>query len=149
MTVTEFLKSLPKSERDVVSALRKVVKQSDKAVTEKVGKAMGGGDSLVYFEEDVFKYCIAKTKKHFSFHSLIMYAAPELHKLAKESFPGAKLQKGCLNFTSLDDIPADKFTKFMKASAKADFSPIIAHYKSKKSKSKENSKGHFSPLFLF
>ena len=132
MTVTEFLKSLPKNERDVVSALRKIVISSDKAVKEKVGKAMGGGDSLVYFEDDVFKYCIAKTKKYFSFHSLVMYSTPEIHKLAKESFPGAKLQKGCMNFTTLEMIPSGKFAKFMKASAKADFSPMIAHYKSRK-----------------
>jgi hypothetical protein len=132
MTVTEFLKSLPKEDREVLSALRKIVLDSDKSVKEKVGKAMGGGDSLVYFEDDVFKYCIAKTKKHFSFHSLVLYSTPELHRLAKEIFPDAKLQKGCLNFTALDDIPAVQFKKFMKASAKADFSPVIAHYKSRK-----------------
>lgn len=132
MTVTEFLKSLPKEDREVLSALRKIVLDSDKSVKEKVGKAMGGGDSLVYFEDDVFKYCIAKTKKHFSFHSLVMYSTPELHRLAKESFPDAKLQMGCLNFTTLDVIPAVQFKKYMKASAKADFSAVIAHYKSRK-----------------
>lgn len=131
MTVTEYLKSLSKEEREVVSILRKIVLENDKAVKEKAGKAMGGGDSLVYFEDDVFKYCIAKTKKHFSFHSLIMYSTPALHKLAKESFPDARLQKGCLNFNSIEEIPPVKFTKFMKASAKADFSFVIEYYKRK------------------
>jgi hypothetical protein len=132
MTVSEYLKSIPKEQREVVSALRKIVMESDKAVKEKVGKAMGGGDSLVYFEEDVFKYCIAIPQKYYSFHSLIMYATPGLHKLAQESFPKAKLQKGCINFKSLDELLPVKFTKFMKASANADFSPMIAHYKSRK-----------------
>lgn len=132
MTVTEYLKSLSKEDREVVSALRKIVKENDKSLKEIVGKGMGGGTALVYNEDDVFKYCIAIPKKYYSFHSLIMYATPALHKLAQESFPIAKFQKGCINFKSLDEIPAAKFTKFIKASAKADFSPIIAHYKSKK-----------------
>jgi hypothetical protein len=132
MTVSEYLKLLTKEEREVLSTLRKIVIECDKSVKEKVGKAMGGGDSLVYSEDDVFKYCIAITKKHYSFHSLIMYATSALHKLAQESFPDAKLQKGCINFKSLEELSPGKFTKFMKASAKADFSPIIAHYKSRK-----------------
>lgn len=132
MTTTEYLNSLSADDKKVLSTLRKIVKDNDKSVKEKVGKAMGGGDSLVYNEDDVFKYCIAKTKKHYSFHSLIMYATPALYKLAQELFPKAKMQKGCLNFTSLEQIKPVDFTKFMKASAKADFSGIIAHYKSKK-----------------
>lgn len=132
MTVSEYLSSLTKEQKEVVSTLRKIVLESDKSVKEKVGKAMGGGDSLVYFEEDVFKYNIAITKNHYTFHTLIMYATPALHKLAQDSFPAAKLQKGCINFKSLQEIPADKFTKFMNKSAKADFAPMIAHYKSKK-----------------
>jgi hypothetical protein len=129
MTVTEYLKSLSKENREVVSALRKIIVESDKSVKEKVGKAMGGGDSLVYFEDNVFKYCIAITKKYFSFHSLIMYSTPALYKLAQECFPDAKFQKGCINFKSLEEIPSSAFKKFMKESAKADFSPVINHYK--------------------
>jgi hypothetical protein len=132
MTVSEYLKSLTKEQREVVSSIRKIVMESDKSVKEKVGKAMGGGDSLVYFEDDVFKYGIAIPKKYYSFHSLIMYSTPGLHKLAQESFPDARLQKGCINFKSLDELSPVKFTKFMKSSAKTDFSPVIAYYKSRK-----------------
>jgi hypothetical protein len=132
LTPAKYIASLDKKDKDIISKLRKIIVASDKSVKEKIGGVMGSKTSLVYLQEDVFKYCLAVNKNYYSFHSLAMYANPALHKMAKENFKAAKLQKGCINFNSLEQFEPGKFEKFMKASAKTDFTPVINYYKSKK-----------------
>lgn len=132
LTTAKYIASLDKKDKDIISQLRKIITASDKSVKEKIGGVMGSKNSLVYLQDDVFKYCLAVNKNYYSFHSLAMYANPSLHKMAKESFKGSKLQKGCINFKSLEQFHPKEFEKFMKASAKSDFSVVINYYKSKK-----------------
>lgn len=132
MTIKEYITSLSAEDRKVIQSLRKIIKETDKSVKEKVGSMMGGANTLVYFADDVFKYSLGVMKNYYSFSSMVMYSTPQDRELALNLFPKAKFQKSCINFTSPEILPASHFKKFMINSAMADFSSIIAYYKSRK-----------------
>lgn len=132
MDKQEYLDTLTETERKVLEQFGKVILQHDKSVLESVGRIMGPNPTLNYNEQDVFKYGLAVTKSHISFHSLVMYSNPALMDDLKAKLDKVKFQKGCINFKSLDDFPLAVFKEHMKASAKVDFSGMIRHYKSKK-----------------
>ena len=132
MEKQEYLGSLEANEKEVLEQFSKVILQQDKSVVETVGRIMGPAPTLNFNEQDVFKYGLAVTSKHISFHSLVMYSNPALMEELKTKLTKVKFQKGCINFKSLEDFPLAVFKEHMKASAKVDFSPMIQHYKSKK-----------------
>ena len=93
---------------------------------------MSSKNCFIYEEEGVFKYGLAKTKNHFSFHSMIMYSNQEVHNFIIENSKFLKIQKGCVNFNTLDKFPLDLFKQFLLVSKTADFTPVINHYKKRK-----------------
>jgi len=116
---------------EILEKLKKIILKNDKNVEAVEGKIMGA-NGTVFNQEDVFKYALAKTKTGYTFHSLAMYANPELFNDLKSKMVKAKFQKGCANFKSEEDFPVKLFEEHMKKSAKCDFSPMINHYKKKK-----------------
>ena len=116
---------------EIIDKLKKIILKYDKNVEVKEGKIMGTS-GFVFNQEGVFKYGLTKTKTGYSFHSMAMYANPDLFNDLKLKMTKAKFQKGCVNFKSLDDFPVDLFEEHMKKSAKCDFSMVINHYKNKK-----------------
>ena len=121
---------------DILNKLKKIILKYDKKVEAKEGKIMGASGT-VFNEQEIFKYALAKTKTGYSFHSMAIYANPTLHADFKSKMQKAKFQKGCVNFKSLEDFPADVFEEHMKKSAKADFLMVINHYKQKKRSEKK------------
>lgn len=132
MTKEEYINTLPENEKNIIQQFRKVILENDKSVSEEFGKIMSVDHTLNYKEKGVFKYGLAVTTKHVSFHSMVLYANPELAEYLKKELKKVKFQKGCINFKSIADFPIDIFTKHIKASSQIDFSPVIKHYKNKK-----------------
>lgn len=122
---------------DVLEKLRKIILKSDKTIKQGTGGVMGNENGFVFTQEDVFKYGVTKTKAGYSFHSMAMYANPVLYSDFKSKMKKAKFQKGCVNFKTLEDFPAETFEEHMKKSAKADFSLVINLYKQKKRSEKK------------
>ncbi len=79
-----------------------------------------------------FKIDKLKTKNHFSFHSMVMYANPEVRDFIEKRSKSLIIQKGCVNFSDVNKFPLDLFAEFLKISVSADFSAVINHYKNKK-----------------
>ncbi len=127
-----FLSELSENEQEIVNQMRKLIVEIDSNVKEKVGNIMSSKNCFVYEEKGVFKYGLAKTKNHFSFHSMIMYSDQEVYKFIVENSKGLRIQKGCVNFSDVYKFPLDLFKEFLTISEKADFSPVINHYKRKK-----------------
>ena len=130
--MASFVDNLGKSDKSLINALRRIIKSTDKAVTEKPGAIMAAKDALCYNEDGVFKYGLAATKTGYSFHSMVMYANPDVADFVKKNMTGIKLQKGCINIADLAGFDLDVFEQMMHLSAARDFSPVIAHYKSKR-----------------
>ncbi len=132
VTAEEYISTLKENEQNVIQLFRKIILENDKAVSENFGKLMKNPNAFCYNEQDVFKYGITVSKNHISFHSLVMYSNPELMNELKTKLKKVKFQKGCINFKSLDDFPLSVFAEHIQTSSKADFSPVIQHYKNRK-----------------
>ncbi len=128
-----FLKQISAEDTGVISRLRNIISTQDNLVTERIGKIMSSSGAFVYEQEGIFKYGLAKTSKHFTFHSMAMYAFPEVMEFSKKSFigKGIKFQKGCINFPTLDSLSIEAFEKVLELSAKQNFETVINHYKKK------------------
>jgi hypothetical protein len=131
MTTNQFLKLLDKDDRNIISQLREIIIKADDSVKETVSSIMSIENALVYTQEGVFKYGLAKTKDHFTFHSMVMYGNEKLKSGFSTQLKGAKIQKGCINFKNLEQFPLEAFRKHLEASAQTDFCGVIAHYKNK------------------
>jgi len=132
--MTSFMDKLPAAERRLAGRLRKTIAHADKAVSEKPGAIMGAHDALCYNQEGVMKYGLARTKSGYTFHSMVMYANSDVLAFAKDRLKGVKVQKGCVNISSLEDFDFAAFEEMLALSAAKDFSPVIAHYKKRERK---------------
>ena len=127
-----FLTELSEEEKSIINQMRKLILEIDLRVKEKVGDIMSSKNCFIYEEEGVFKYGLAKTQNHFSFHSMIMYSNQEVRNFIVENSKSLKIQKGCVNFKTVNEFPLDLFKEFLLISKTADFSPVLNHYKKKK-----------------
>lgn len=127
-----FLDSLDPEERINVEKYKNEILKIDPKVKEKTSNIMSTKEAISFEQEGVFKYGLAKTKNYFTFHSMVMYSNPDVHDFVKKNLKGIKIQKGCFNFKSFEDIPMKAFRRLMELSAKKDFAPIIEHYKKRK-----------------
>ncbi len=124
-----FFEDLLAQDKENINALRNTILTLDKKVKEEPGKIMSVDKTLNYMQEGVFKYGLAKTDKHYTFHSMVMYAYPDVAAFVKANTKGLKLQKGCINFQNPEDFPPDVFTEMIKMSAGKDFSGVMKRYK--------------------
>jgi len=132
MNVASFLDSLDPEDRVNVEKYRTEILNIDTKVKEKVSKIMSIENALVYEQDGVFKYGLAKTKHHYTFHSMVMYGNKDILEFVKQNMKGVKTQKGCVNFASFSEFPIEVFRKLMVLSTEKDFGPIIEHYKKRK-----------------
>ena len=130
--MSSFIDELEEPEKEELDKYRIAILESDAKVVEKSENIMRSKNALVYEEEGVFKYGLAKTKNHFTFHSMVMYSNSDVFDFIKNKVKkGAKVQKGCVNFKTTSQLPIEIFKEIMSLSATKDFSPVIEHYKKK------------------
>lgn len=133
MTLSDtFLTELKPDRKKAINRLRSVVTSADKNIVEQAGKIMSNDRAIVYQQQGVFKYGFAKSSRHFTFHSMVMYANPEIAEYVKKHGENLKVQKGCFNFSDPARVPVSFFSELMKRSAEIDFNPVIEHYKKRK-----------------
>jgi hypothetical protein len=63
-----------------------------------------------------------------------IYCVPTLHAKYKTLLPKASFQKGCINFTSVEEIPVDILTSLLADCAKIDLQKIREDYLQSKKK---------------
>ncbi len=127
-----FVTELTLADQKIVESFRKCILSTDTTVVESTGSVMNCQGALVYNQEGVFKYALARTKNHFTLHSMVMYAFPETVISLKKNAGKLKFMKGCINFKSLDDFPLSEFSALIQLFAEKDFTPILQHYKNKR-----------------
>lgn len=132
MTIQDFFNAQTDEGRILFQTLDALIRKYDKTVTVEIGSIMSVKEALVYKQDDVFKYGLTATKNHFSYHSMVMYAFPDVLEIFRKESKGIKFQKGCFNFNALKTIDLSNFETFLKLSAQKDFEPVINHYKQKK-----------------
>lgn len=66
-----------------------------------------------------------------------MYGSPVLFNKFKEMLPGASFQKGCINFSTAEQMPLDKIKQLFTECSKIDLAKMREEYlKQKKQKGK-------------
>ena len=129
-----YFDSFEAKERSVLSKFHEAVMKNDSRVKCVIARVMSIEQALIYQEQDVFKYALAKTKGYFTLHNMIMYAYPEIKNVLDDHIKkvkGLKFQKGCINFKNAEDFPLEVFGEFIRKSSQMDFSKIVARYKKK------------------
>jgi len=92
-----------------------------------------GKEMILYNAPGTFKYGLSSGKKQISLHILPIYCNPTLHSKYKELMPKASFQKGCINFTSEEEVPMEILRALLSDSSKIDLVKIREDYlKSKK-----------------
>jgi len=132
MEIDQYIGTLSDNEQQIIGQFRKTIAENDSAVSESFGKFMSNPNAISFNEQGVFKYGLTLAKNYISFHSLVMYANPQLMAELKLKLPKAKFQKGCINFKTLDEFPISVLTEHIQISSKIDFSPMINRYLKKK-----------------
>ena len=124
MDAKTFLNALEEDRRKMLSPMRDIILKFDTEVTEEVSEMMGK-EMLIYKQRDLFKYALASTKAHLSFHSMVLYGCPPVHLKFSKLLPKAKFQKGCINFKNLEQLPLSTFEELVRDSANVAWPPKI------------------------
>lgn len=106
MSIDEYLESQPEGRREIMYALHNAIISQDETV-EPVVEPMMGKEMIVYKERSYMKYGLSGVKNYMSVHCMPIYCNPALHERYARLFPGAKFQKGCINFKSAAEIPVE------------------------------------------
>jgi hypothetical protein len=134
MSIEQFIAQQEIERQNLLSKIHLAIIETDKTVTAEIGKMMGS-DMIIYNAPGTFKYGLASVKKHMSLHLLPIYNNPTLHSKYKALLPEASFQKGCINFTSEEEVPIKILKSLLKECAKIDLLKVREEYlKAKKKK---------------
>jgi hypothetical protein len=106
MTPTQFLASLDPTRKELLSAMHKLILQTNTRVKAEVGEMMGK-QMLIYKDRGIFTYALSSVKSHMSLHLMPIYGCAPLHQKHSKLLNKAKFQKGCVNFKSAEEMPLD------------------------------------------
>jgi len=133
MTIEQFIAKQEIERQNILSTIHSLIIEKDKSVSAQIGKMMGK-EMIIYNAPGTFKYGLSSVKKYMSLHLMPIYCAPTLHAKYKALLPKASFQKGCINFTSPEEIPVDILTSLLADCAKIDLQKIREDYLQSKKK---------------
>ncbi|MGB5928654.1 MAG: DUF1801 domain-containing protein [Cyclobacteriaceae bacterium] len=112
--------NLTVEDHKMLQQIRQAIMQADPMVDERIGKHLQYNHALLYEQEGVFKYGLFRGKNYFTFRSAVMYKYPEVRQeINRNTF--FRVQKGCVNFVSLQDFPMKEFKQWLRLSASMPF----------------------------
>jgi hypothetical protein len=136
MTVENFLSSQEPDRQPLLKKIHAIISKADKSTTPVIGSMMGK-TMILYNQHGSMKYALANVKNYMSLHVLPMYMNKPVFEKYKALLPAASFQKGCINFTSAEEMPIAIVEKLIKECAPIDLKKIREDYlKAKKAKSK-------------
>lgn len=97
MTISEQIHTEPHEWQSHLLTLHGLILHHDQKVAAAVAPLMGR-QMIVYQEAGIFKYALAVGKEYLSLHCMPIYCRAQLHEQYRSLLPGAKFQKGCINF---------------------------------------------------
>jgi len=106
MTIDKFISSQPADRQSLLKELHKIIIANDTTVTHAI-EPMMGIEMIMYKDRGMMKYALASVKKYMSLHVLPIYGSPTLHARYKTLLNKASFQKGCINFTGIEEMPLD------------------------------------------
>ena len=135
--IDNYIASQPVDRRAVLRQVHSIIIAEDKTVVAAV-EPMMGKEMIVYKGKGLMKYGLAGVKNYMSLHLMPIYGSKLLYTKYQSLLPGASFQKGCINFTSEEQMPFSIVQQLMADCAKVDLLKMKEDYlKGKKSGKKE------------
>ncbi|MEO7311490.1 MAG: DUF1801 domain-containing protein [Chitinophagaceae bacterium] len=103
-TIGDYISSQPSAWQAVLTSIHKIIIKQDATVVPVIEKMMGK-EMIIYKAKGMMKYALAGGKNYMSLHNLAMYMNQPLLVKYQPLLPEARFQKGCINFTSADEMP--------------------------------------------
>jgi hypothetical protein len=104
MKIDQYISDQLPERLDILTSIHQAIIDNDKTV-EAVIEPMMGKEMIIYKARGMMKYALSAVKNYMSLHVLPMYMNEPIHTKYKELLPQASFQKGCINFTSGEEIP--------------------------------------------
>jgi len=137
MTAKEYLDKQEPARKKLMSAIHKIILDTNKNVVPSVDKMMGVEMIQYKYEGDIFLYALASNKDYMSLHLMPMYGYKPIHDKYSKLLNKAKFQKGCLNFADAEAMPLNIVKDLLHACASIDMSPFFEHYRKQMKKKKK------------
>jgi hypothetical protein len=131
MTANEYISLQSPERQGIMNALHDVIIANDQTV-KPVVEMMMGKEMIIYKERNYMKYALSGVKQYMSLHCLPIYGSPVLHSKYAGLLPAAKFQKGCINFTSVDELPVSIAGSLISDCAKISIADMLENRKKKK-----------------
>ena len=128
MSIPEFLAKQDAPRKELLSAIHKIIIDTDKKVSAKIDSMMGK-EMIIYKSDNIFKYGLASVKNYMSLHLMPMYGSAKVYDKYVKLFSKAKFQKGCINFKNEDEMPLNVVQQLIDDCAKIDMAALMAQYK--------------------
>ena len=136
MNIATFLSSQEPDRQSLLKKIHAIISKADESTTPVIGSMMGK-TMILYNQHGNMKYALASVKNYMSLHVLPMYMNKSIFEKYKVLLPDASFQKGCINFTSAEEMPIAIVGKLIKECAPIDLKKIREDYlKAKKAKPK-------------
>lgn len=103
MNVADYISQATAERQATLTMVHETILANDPNVIPVI-KPMMGKEMILYEQRGYMKYALADTKKHMSLHCLPMYINPAIHIKYESLLPEAKFQKGCINFTTGENL---------------------------------------------
>lgn len=133
MSPDQYIQQQPSEWQAVLKNIHAIILDNDTTVTAVV-EPMMRNEMIIYKAKGTMKYGLAGVKKYMSLHVLPMYMSGEIHSTYKNLLNKASFQKGCINFSSGDEMPLAIVQQLIHDCAGFDLQKIREDYaKSKKS----------------
>ena len=121
--IQDYIMSQPKERQKILSDLHALIMKNDKSVTPVI-EPMMGKEMIIYKGKYMMRYGLSSVKNHISLHVLPMYMSPTIYNKYKEQLSEAAFQKGCINFTSAEQMPGAIVTRLIIDCAAVDLEKI-------------------------
>ena len=113
----EFIAALPAERQQPATQAWQLVRQAVPA-----GYTEHFGPKYLEFRAGKDMYIgLANQKGHLSLHVVPMYLMPALQERLAAAAPKLKMGKGCVNFKTVEELPAEALTELIAATPPADY----------------------------
>ncbi|MFT3933116.1 MAG: DUF1801 domain-containing protein [Chitinophagaceae bacterium] len=104
MLPAAYIAEQPAERQQLLTAIHDIIIKNDKTIIPVVEEMMSK-EMILYKASGMMKYGLAGVKKYMSLHVLPMYMSPAIYDKYKALLPKAAFQKGCINFSSAEEMP--------------------------------------------
>lgn len=134
--INDYILKQSADRQAILTNIHSIIMDRDKTVVATI-EPMMGKEMIMYKAKGMMKYALSSVKNYMSLHCLPMYGSPTLFNKYKALLPDANFQKGCINFTTAEQMPSNIVRQLFTDCSKIDLVKMREEYlKQKKEKGK-------------